>query len=230
MKVALLQCDHVRDSLVEEHGDYDDMFKRYLGQAKDIELEIFDVMAGQYPAIDAYEAFLLTGSAASVYDGDTWILVLIQFIKTLHEQKKKTVGICFGHQLIAYALGACVEESERGWGIGSRDIQILYKADWMNNEADLCLLYSHRDQVETLPEGAVIIAGSSHCPIAVYQIGSHILGIQGHPEFSADYAEALMEARLEIIPSETIKPARESLTKKCDNDLIRQWILRFISS
>ena len=162
MKIGILQTGHVVEPLRSKHGNFNTMFEKLLA-AEDFEFVSYPVIDGHFPAsAETADGWLITGSASSSYEQLDWIVELEDFIRSVYARSIPIVGICFGHQLIAYALGACVEESERGWGIGSRDIQILYKADWMNNEADLCLLYSHRDQVATLPEGAVIIAGSSH--------------------------------------------------------------------
>src|SRR5215211_7620985 len=133
MKVGLLECDHVADDLRHIAGDYRQMFAELFNRhAPQIELEYFDVCNRIFPAsIDACDAYLTTGSKASVYDREDWIRDLKGFVQQLHDAGKPYVGICFGHQMLAEALGGKVEKTSRGWGIGVRDLNVVKTEDWM---------------------------------------------------------------------------------------------------
>jgi GMP synthase-like glutamine amidotransferase len=158
---------------------------------------VFDVVRDEYPeSLDACDGYLTTGSAASVYDDEVWLGRLMDFVRKLHSERRAFVGICFGHQLIAEALGGKVGPSPRGWGVGSKSVLIDKALDWMIPEAEsIRLLLSHQDQIEELPPGAVVIGGNGHCPYSIITAGETFLGIQGHPEFTPEYARALMLGR-----------------------------------
>ena len=102
------------------------------------------------------------------------------------------IGICFGHQLIAKALGGTVVKSDRGWGVGVKEVEVSPDLGWGESYR---VLTSHEDQVEALPPGAEILGWNEHCPVSVMGVGSTMLGIQGHPEFESAYSAALMESR-----------------------------------
>lgn len=232
MRIALLQCDHVAPQFREvAGGDYDTIFKNYLARyAPPVDLEPFDVTAETYPdSLGAFDAFLSTGSKFSVYDDEPWVRTLKAFVKDLHEQDKTFIGICFGHQMIAEALGGKVAKSLKGWGIGVHTFGLKEKEGWMQPPLNkFNILMSCQDQVEVLPRNSKVLAGSDFCPVGMYRVGDHFLGIQGHPEFSVPYAEALMEARVERIGEATVTEAKTSLSKPPHQEELTSWILRFI--
>ena len=233
MKIGLLQCDHIAEPFQHIIRDYPerfrDLFARY---APEIELVVYDVCHGQLPAaVDECAGYLTTGSKYSVYDDIDWIHALADFVRSLHESRQKLVGICFGHQMIAHALGGSVAKSDHGWGIGSKPVQLLKLKPWMQPEKSAYqLLLSHQDQVQSLPEEAEIIGSNEHCPISMFTIGEHFLGIQAHPEFTAPYAEALMDSRVERIGMPAISAAKETLQTPTDEAEVSQWIQSFLTS
>ena len=202
----------------------------FLAHAPGVELEVFDVTAGRIPATDACDAFLTTGSAASVYDDEPWIHRLSGFVRQLHDQKRILVGICFGHQLIAHALGGSVKPSPRGWGIGSKEACVVEERDWMvPGTSSIRLLLSHQDQIEELPPGAVSLGGNEHCPHSLVAVGETFIGIQGHPEFPTAYAQALTLSRKDRIPAEVIDRALPTFDVPTDTATVVSWIVEFVA-
>ena len=120
MKLGILKTDAVRPEWVPEFGEYPDMFVALLEQADpSLEFVVYDVEEGQYPDdIEEVDAYLITGSKSSVYDDKPWIARLMDFVQELDRRRKKLVGICFGHQLVAQALGGEAAKSPKGWGVG----------------------------------------------------------------------------------------------------------------
>lgn len=229
MRIGLLECDHVSDHLRHLAGDYRDMFASlFYRHAPQVELEFFDVQKAELPkSVDACEGYLTTGSRFSAYDDEGWIEELKSFVRRLDDARKPFVGICFGHQVLAEALGGRVRRV--GWGIGTHEMTIVQSEAWMKPSEDVCaLLYSHRDQVERLPEGSVVLASSDHCPVAMFRIGERMLGIQGHPEFPADYAEALASGRTELIGAEQVK--RADFRTPADEGVITSWMMNFLAA
>lgn len=231
MKLGILKTDAVRPEWVPDYGEYPDMFMALLG-ALDPELEfaVYDVEEGQYPAaIDEMDAYLITGSKSSVYDDKPWIGVLLDFVRELDRRGKKIVGICFGHQVVAQALGGRVEKSPKGWGVGLHTHTFYRSPAWHDRAApDFDILVSHQDQVVQNAAGAEVLAGSAFCENAVCQVGEHILTFQGHPEFVAGYSREIMEYRREQIGEETYNTGVASLARSPESERIGRWILNFL--
>lgn len=233
MRLGLLQCDHVADDYVKKHSDYQDMFTNLLlNQDKSIKISIYDLTADEFPVdLTTCDGYIFTGSRHSAYDDIPWIKKAKKLVIDLYQAKIPTVGICFGHQLIAEALGGKVEKAEdKGWGIGVQHWDIKNQKEWMNSEtplSNLALLASHQDQVIETPEGSEVIASSDFCPIAGFELGS-MLTFQGHPEFSSDYNNDLISNRIERIGKDVVDAAKETLTQKVDNDTVSSWMIEFI--
>jgi GMP synthase-like glutamine amidotransferase len=230
MKIAILQCDNVVEKYQEDFGNYPQMITDLLKRVENnLEIGIFDVQKGEYPEnINGWELFITTGSKASVNDNEDWIINLIEFTKLLGVTKKKLMGICFGHQIIALARGGSVAESDKGWGIGIASNNILIQTDWMDNDQhELKLIVSHKEQINQLPQGAMVIAESDFCPYFMVQWDDHFLSVQGHPEWNKLYSKTLMNDRRSIIPEKRIEQGLTSLEKNINNQQFARWIINF---
>jgi GMP synthase (glutamine-hydrolysing) len=235
MKLGILQCDDVRASLHADFGNYAAMFEAlFLQVDSELELHFYRVIDGQFPQhVDECDAYICSGSKWSVNDDDLWIRQLEDFTRTLYYAKKGLVGICFGHQMIAKALGGQVEKSPRGWGVGIVHADVLVEQSWMQpKQGNIALVVCHQDQVSQLPNNGRVLMSNTFCPYSMFQVGDHFLGLQGHPEFTSRYSSALMAQRRDIIPVETINAAMDSLgpsySYQADYKLITKWILRFL--
>ncbi len=233
MKLGILKTDTVRPEWVPDFGEYPDMFVALLGQLDPaMTFVTYDAESGELPADpDAVDAYLITGSKSSVYDDKPWIRALETFVQELHRREKKLVGICFGHQLIARALGGVTEKSSKGWGVGLHTHRFSESAAWHDQgEVDFRILVSHQDQVTQVPEGTQVLAGSDFCEHAVCQIGDHILTFQGHPEFVPAYSREIMEFRREMIGEQVYHEGVASLAEEPERERIGRWILNFLSA
>jgi GMP synthase-like glutamine amidotransferase len=231
MKIAILKTDTVRPEFTAEFGQYPQMFIELLQQVEPgLEFIVYDVEHQQYPdAIDGIDAWLITGSKSSVYDDKPWIAELEEFVRLLHRQQKVVIGICFGHQLVAQALGGKTEKAAAGWGVGVHQAQWLSEPAWLGEHRDrFNLLVSHQDQVIEPAAGSVVLAGSEFCPNAVCQLGDHILTFQGHPEFIKDYSRKLMNFRREMLGEQVYEDGMASLATDTDQRQVARWIIDFI--
>jgi GMP synthase-like glutamine amidotransferase len=244
MKIGILKADAVLDQFAPAFGQYPAMIEKVISLAvsdgrtdthrdpddEPIVCVTYDVEHQEYPQdIAECDAYIITGSKKSVYDDEPWIHRLRDFVVELDETKTPTIGICFGHQMIAEALGGEARAADIGWRVGVHQVQVCAIADYMQTAiADFSLLYSHKDQVTALPTGATLIAGSSQCPNAMYQIGQHMLSVQGHPEFVKDYSRGLLAFRREQIGEDLYNAGVTSLTETTDELLVASWFMRFL--
>ena len=227
MKLGLLQCDHASGPAAKIAGDYDAMFRRWI----EADWLIYDVTRGERPRdLDECDAYVTTGSSASVYDDVPWIHGFAELVKGIHSSDKPFLGVCFGHQMMAHALGGRVARSPHGWEIGVRRFPIGKREAWMRPGRDeISMLMSCQDQVEQLPADAAVLAGDRQCPVALYRVGN-MLGVQGHPEWPAAFAGVLLTDRTERIGSRKVAAAQRSLDQPLDNELLAQWAARFFRS
>jgi GMP synthase-like glutamine amidotransferase len=230
--IGILKTDSVLEKFSPTFGEYPEMFRTVLSLPgrQSLAFTTYDVEHFEYPAdVNACDAFLITGSKKSVYDDEPWIHRLRDYVVTLHEARVKLIGICFGHQMVAHALGGRTAPAEVGWGVGVHTARVITRAPFMEPARDeIRLIVSHKDQVAELPPGAILLAKSEFCPYAAFQLGGHILTFQGHPEFCKDYSKALMEFREDILGQEKFSEGIRSLDSETDEGIVAAWILNFV--
>lgn len=237
LRVAILQTDEVLPQFLDDHGDYPDMFARLLHKAVaesdspiQLRTDCYDARVGDYPAVDAYHGYLITGSRKSVYDDEPWIGALADYLKRVLDAGGRVIGICFGHQLMAHFFGGRTEPAVQGWAVGVQENRVVGREPWMDEGERLNLLSSHKDQVTRLPEGARLIASSDLCPVGGFVIDDQVLTLQGHPEFQRGYSRDLMDMRREIIGEAVYSRGLDSLCKETDDDRAGRWIISFLTA
>jgi GMP synthase-like glutamine amidotransferase len=232
MKIGILETGHNADVLALRFGRFFDNFERWLRIHHDelpVELKAYWVENGEVPArVDECDGYIITGSAAAVYEQHTWLAAALDFIHEAMAARIKLLGVCFGHQLIAHALGGRVEKSSKGWGIGCHSYAVTKKLPWMDPPLpSLSLLACHQDQVVEPPPGAQLLASSEFCQYAMLAVGERVLSVQAHPEFSADYAGSLYEIRRERFGDALTDRGIASVNEHNDGAVFARWALRF---
>lgn len=215
MKIGILAAGSNEAALLAQYGSFAQMTERMLSHTA-FRFQTWNVYLGEFPdSADQCDGWIITGSPASVYESLPWIRPLEQLIRDIDRLKQPLVGICFGHQIIAQALGGTVEKAAVGWGLGIGHYQPTGVTETPFGRDDLYLHIIHQDQVISLPEGAEVLAGSVFCPNAILSYGRSIFTVQAHPEFGVDYMQDLLAAITpEYITQEEAEQAIASLSEQ----------------
>jgi GMP synthase-like glutamine amidotransferase len=220
MKIGILQTGHAPDEVRGDLGDYADMFERLL-DGHNFSFERWDVVDGSFPDGPlAADGWLITGSRHGVYEDHDWIAPLEDLIRQIAASGRPLVGVCFGHQIVAQALGGRVEKFQGGWAVGPQSYDF--------GDETLVLNAWHQDQVVELPEGAQVIASNNFCENAALVIGDNVLTIQPHPEFTAEMMAGLIEYRAGAVPAALVEEARAALAADTANAAMAERMAAFL--
>ncbi|MBC2833966.1 type 1 glutamine amidotransferase [Paragemmobacter straminiformis] len=220
MLIGILQTGLAPEMLAPEMGDYPDMFARLLG-GHGFTFRTWRVVEGEFPAsVHDADGWLITGSRHGVYEDHAWIPPLEQFIRDSFAAHVPVVGICFGHQIVAQAMGGKVERYAGGWAVGAQDYDF--------DGETLTLNAWHRDQVVEVPKGAKVIASNDFCTNAALLYDDRAFTVQAHPEFRPEFVDGLMKTRGKgVVPDEVMAKAATRLTDPLQDKSIAARIAAF---
>ncbi|KAJ1289742.1 hypothetical protein BS78_02G187400 [Paspalum vaginatum] len=203
-RYALLLAAHDSEYVLKRYGGYLPVFVSAFGAAGEA-WDLFRAVDGELPAADElgrYAAFVISGSPHDAHGDDAWVLRLCALVRDLHARRSRVLGVCFGHQVICRALGGSVGRARGGWDVGVRDVAIAHAAGSRLIGGRLLLpprariTEVHQDEVWEVPEGAEVLASSDRTGVEMFCVGDHVLGIQGHPEYTKDILLSLVDRLL----------------------------------
>lgn len=220
MLIGILQTGLAPDALAGEMGDYPDMFARLLA-GQGFTFRTYRVVEMEFPAdVHDCDGWLLTGSRHGAYEDHPFIPPLEDFIRKAYAEHVPMVGICFGHQIIAQALGGKVERHAGGWAVGPTDYDF--------EGEKLTLNAWHRDQVTEVPQGAKVVASNAFCANAALVYDTRAFTVQAHPEFKDEFVDGLMKTRGKgVVPDDLMAEAGARLGTPIHDQTIARRIAEF---
>lgn len=220
MQIGILQTGHAPDALIGRTGDYADMFQRLLA-GHGLTFRVWSVVDMEFPeSVHDAEGWLLTGSRHGAYEDHPFIKPLEAFIRQAHAEGVPMVGICFGHQIIAQALGGKVEKYHGGWSVGPTRYRL--------NGEEVRINAWHQDQVVAVPDGAEVVGTSPFCENAALVYGDRAFTVQAHPEFDNAFLTELIAARGRgLVPDRLLAEAEAELADPVDSSKLARQIAEF---
>ncbi len=231
MRICVMVCGRVAEPLAEVMPPYLESFRALLApQLPEARFAGCSAIDGEFPrSVDDHDVYIFSGSPHGVYEDLPWIRESEAFVRKAVDAGKVVIGGCFGHQLIAQALGGEVRKSERGWGMGVHRHELTGREPWMRDGPDAVnVLVSHQDQVVRPPEGAVVLASSEFCPNAMMRIGDRVLTMQGHPEMNVPTVDRILDMRRDRVGPDVYAAGKQSLEQALDHDAMARWLAGFI--
>lgn len=233
MKIGIIETGLIREELADRFDPYPVMFERLLNRAhRDLEFVSYCPLHGEMPeSVYDCDGWLITGSRHGVYDQLEWMAPLQAFIREVAASGLPMIGVCFGHQIMAAAMGGKVVKSDLGWKVGLRDYQVDKTFDWMDEQpASVAIHAWHQDQVVELPPTAKVFLSADDCPYAGLYYGDNMISVQAHPEIEADYECALLELFAgKLLPDDIAQSGIDSLQgdQGPDSQVLADWFAEF---
>lgn len=223
MQIGILQTGESPDALRADMGDYPDFFESLL-EGQDFTFRRFAVLRGEFPAsVTDCDGWLITGSRFGAYEDHAWIPPLEDFIRASYAAHVPMVGVCFGHQIIAQAMGGKVEKYAGGWSVGPTDYTI--------EGEDYTLNAWHQDQVVRKPEMAEVIGGTDFCANAALLYDDRMFTVQPHPEFTREFAQGLITYRGPgLVPDPTLSAAQSNIDRPLSRGKMADRIANFFKT
>lgn len=233
LHVTVIQAGEIRRQLQERVGTYIPMFETMFERASfSVTLNVVRLFDGApLPRPVSGMAVLVTGSSAGVHDGLPWVDRLADYIREADAANLPMVGICFGHQIIAHALGGEVGRNPQGWELGRQIYDVAaHQGAFAPSKRRLAVACSHQDQVLIAPPGSTVVLASDATPVAgLAYDGGRVLTFQPHPEFPDAYAAELIALRRHLIPPDRQKTAIASLSALSDSPVLADAIGRTLA-
>jgi len=230
LRIGLLKCDTFIPEVRNKFGDIDVQFRNLLNQntiGAKVDLNVFEIASeNRFPdkediKSNHYNGFIITGSRSSVNDDNEWTNTLKDYIRFFSVNNIKTVGICFGHQAIATALGGQVDMNDKGWMVSDHSFKIkdninnnnsnnnssyskVYQLLSPTKDNTIHIICSNKQIVSKIPQGFEIIGSSDICPNHSMIKDNQFLSFQGHPEYTPNLIKTIIQTRRGLIPDDVI--------------------------
>lgn len=220
MKIGILQTGLAPKELVDVYGEYAGFFERLLA-GQNFAFQTWSVVENIFPdGPEDADGWLITGSRHGAYEDHAWIPPLEELIRDIVAADRPLIGVCFGHQIIAQALGGKVTKFEGGWVVGQHHYTI--------GDETLTINAWHQDQVITAPEGAEVVGTSNYCANAALLYPGKAYTVQPHPEYSDDFIQGLIDTRGKgVVPDKQLQDAQTRMGQPLSNTRMAEQFATF---
>jgi len=234
-RVLILQAGCADPAMRAPFGDYPSWFARLL--AARVELRVARTHEGELPPLHRFDGVLMTGSPRSVLEPEPWMDAAAEYLLEA-ARTRPVLGVCFGHQLLARALGARVELNPRGREAGTSEIRLTPSGQedplFAGAPPTFLAQQTHEDHVAETPPGAVLLAWNDFSPVQAFAVGESLRCVQFHPEMDAERSRALTEIRRERLDRQAPGGARQvlaSIRESPDAErVLLNWLERFVGA
>lgn len=243
LRIAVLECDTPMPNTRTKYGDYGGVFEQLLKSGaksqgtidpeKDLQISKYQIqlIPDVYPELDDIDAIIITGSRYNSFEDVPWINTLADFTaKILKQHRIRTIGVCFGHQIVGRAMGAKVGRSADGWEAGVNDVNLSDKGKQIFGKEKLSIQQMHRDIVYHYPEGVEQLGSSPGCSVQGMYKKGHFITVQGHPEYTDEIVTEVLRARhaLGIFNDEDFDQYMKMAIKPHDGVLVGRAFIDFL--
>lgn len=229
-KLLIIKTGDTLSELRSQRGDFEDWILAGIQLYRD-EVIISDAPRGaELPGYTAISGIAITGSHAMVTDHYDWSERTAEWLRGAVKRGIPVLGICYGHQLLAYALGGTVVNNPKGREYGSAEVHLTPEAKenplFYGFPNPLKVQESHTQSVQILPPGATLLAGNEKDPHQAFVVRENAWSVQFHPEFDAEIVRAYIRENRDVLAKEGQNPDR--LMETCnDNTFGRELLRRF---
>jgi GMP synthase (glutamine-hydrolysing) len=208
MRMMILAAGSTVPAIAERRGDFDRWIREAIGDAWTGSWAVHDVRTdAPLPGPRDADAFVITGSSSSVTERAPWMLRAEALVRGIEQARVPLLGICFGHQMIAQALGGEVKKNPRGREIGTVRVErLLDDPLFAGLPRSFDVNATHVDAVVELPPHAEVLATTSLDPVAAFCVGDRVKAVQFHPEFDGDVMRGYLRARADRVREEGLDP------------------------
>lgn len=203
VRALILKTGSTLPSLIARRGDFEDWFAARLGRPRE-EVTVVDAQrAAKLPAPSSPDCVIVTGSPATVHEHEPWSDRAGAWLAEVVGAGVPVLGVCYGHQLLADALGGRTARNPHGREIGPSRVELVEDDPLFEGlPRAFSVLESHVDAVIDPPPGARLLARNARCAVQALRFAPKAWGVQWHPEFDDEVMREYLEARRERIDAE----------------------------
>jgi GMP synthase (glutamine-hydrolysing) len=220
--ILVVKLGSTYPQLIAKQGDFDDWVIRRLDlPAKQV--KVVNVVAGENLPQDGFSGAIITGSHNMVTDKLDWSEQTAEWLRRQVEKRTPILGICYGHQLLNYAIGGVTGANPNGREFGNQKIHLNNIAQSDSLFGSLPKVFEghccHAQSALKLPAGAVCLGGNAHEPNHIVRFAENCWGVQFHPEFDVEATRYYIEQHKDLLAkqgidtkklSDAVVPAPES--------------------